>query len=158
MPTKKPLSPTVEVMSDGENTFVVADGSRIAKRGGPGTPQAKTWISLEPGWNVFDDDGMLVVDMTASLCIEGFRAWVTDDRARLEKCNCDFGGCENAEVNPHYRLSERYWPGPAPHDADVSSFPSFARFARFSRSGVDASHPNKKTAGSTDGPFVDSWG
>jgi hypothetical protein len=69
---------------------------------------------------VFDDDGMLVVDMTASLCIEGFRAWVTDDRARLEKCNCDFGGCENAEVNPHYRLSERYWPGPAPHDADVS--------------------------------------
>jgi hypothetical protein len=69
---------------------------------------------------VFDDDGMLVVDMTASLCIEGFRAWVTDDRARLEKCNYDFGGCENAEVNPHYRLSERYWPGPAPHDADVS--------------------------------------
>ena len=77
-------------------------------------------LSLEPGWKVFDDDGMLVVDMTASLCIEGFRAWVTDDRARLEKCNCDFGGCENAEVNPHYRLSERYWPGPAPHDADVS--------------------------------------
>src|SRR6476619_547101 len=84
--------------------LVVADGSRIAKRGGPGSPQAKTWISLEPGWNVFDDDGMLVVDMTASLCIEGFRAWVTEDRARLEKCNCDFGGCENAEVNPHYRL------------------------------------------------------
>ena len=104
MPTKKPLSPTVEVMSDGENIFVVADGIRIAKRGGPGTPQAKTWISLEPGWKVFDDDGMLVVDMTASLCIEGFRAWVTDDRARLEKCNCDFGGCENAEVNPHYRI------------------------------------------------------
>ena len=26
MPTKKPLSPTVEVMSDGENIFVVADG------------------------------------------------------------------------------------------------------------------------------------
>ena len=43
MPTKKPLSPTVEVMSDGENTFVVADGIRIAKRGGPGTRQAKTF-------------------------------------------------------------------------------------------------------------------
>ena len=84
--------------------FVVADGIRIAKRGGPGTPQAKTWVSLEPGWKVFDDDGMLVVDMTASLCIEGFRAWVTDDRARLEKCKCDFSGCENAEVNPHYRI------------------------------------------------------
>jgi hypothetical protein len=26
MPTKKPLSPTVEGMSDGENIFVVADG------------------------------------------------------------------------------------------------------------------------------------
>ena len=103
MPTKKPLPPIVEVMSDGENIFVVAD-SGLAKRGGPGTPQAKTWVSLEPGWKVFDDDGMLVVDMTASLCIEGFRAWVTDDRARLEKCNCDFGGCENAEVNPHYRI------------------------------------------------------
>jgi hypothetical protein len=29
--------------------------------------------------------------------------------------------------------------------------PTFPCFARFSRSGVDASHPNKKTAGSTDG-------
>jgi hypothetical protein len=34
----------------------------------------------------------------------GFRAWVTDDADRLEKCNCDFGGNENAEVNPHYRI------------------------------------------------------
>ena len=49
MPTKKPLPPIVEVMSDCENIFVVADGIRIAKRGGPGTPQAKTWVSLEPG-------------------------------------------------------------------------------------------------------------
>ena len=72
MPTKKPLSPTVEVMSDGENIFVVADGIRIAKRGGPGTPQAKTWVSLEPGWKVFDDDGMLVVDMTVSLALRAF--------------------------------------------------------------------------------------
>ena len=38
---------------------------------------------------------------------EGFRAWVTDDRARLEKCNCDFGGCQNAEVNRIIALSER---------------------------------------------------
>jgi hypothetical protein len=29
------------------------DGNlRIAKRGRPGTPQAGTWISLEPGWRV----------------------------------------------------------------------------------------------------------
>src|SRR5215813_3730373 len=29
--------------------YVVYDGVRIAKRGKPGTPQAKTWIPLEPG-------------------------------------------------------------------------------------------------------------
>ena len=45
-----------------KNIFVVADGVMIATRGGPGTPQAKTWVSLEPGWKVFDDDGMLVVE------------------------------------------------------------------------------------------------
>ena len=33
--------------------------------------------------------------------------------------------------------------------------PTFPFFARFSGSGVDASHQNKKTAGLTDGPFVD---
>jgi hypothetical protein len=32
--------------------FVVFDGVRIAKRGRPGTPQARTWISLEPGFTV----------------------------------------------------------------------------------------------------------
>ena len=34
--------------------FVVLDGVRIAKRGQPDTPQAKTWISLEPGFVVRD--------------------------------------------------------------------------------------------------------
>lgn len=34
----------------------------------------------------------------------GFRAWVTDDRDKLVECQCDFGGCRNAKVNPHYRL------------------------------------------------------
>jgi hypothetical protein len=32
--------------------YVVCDGVRIAKRGKPGTPQAKTWIALEPGYAV----------------------------------------------------------------------------------------------------------
>jgi hypothetical protein len=41
-------------VSDGHDIFVVVDGVRIAKRGRPGTPQAKTWISLEPGWRVLD--------------------------------------------------------------------------------------------------------
>jgi hypothetical protein len=35
--------------------FVVVDGVRIARRGYPGTPQAGSWVSLEPGWEVVDD-------------------------------------------------------------------------------------------------------
>ena len=33
------------------------DGVRIAKRGAKGTPQALTWISLEPGFRVRDEPG-----------------------------------------------------------------------------------------------------
>ena len=29
-------------------------GVRIAERGKPGTPQAKTWISFDPGYEVYD--------------------------------------------------------------------------------------------------------
>jgi hypothetical protein len=47
--------PKVEMVSDGNDIFVIANGVRIAKRGRPGTAQAKTWISLEPGWTVLDD-------------------------------------------------------------------------------------------------------
>ena len=39
------------------NIFVVVDGLRIAQRGQPGTPQAGTWVSLEPGWSVRDGQG-----------------------------------------------------------------------------------------------------
>ena len=39
---------------DGRDIFVIADGVKIAKRGHPGTPQAGTWVSLEPGWRVLD--------------------------------------------------------------------------------------------------------
>ena len=38
----------------GEDIFVVLNGVRIAKRGYPDTPQAKTWVPLEPGWRVLD--------------------------------------------------------------------------------------------------------
>jgi hypothetical protein len=37
------------------DTFVVVDGVRIARRGYPGTSQAGSWVSLEPGWEVVDD-------------------------------------------------------------------------------------------------------
>jgi hypothetical protein len=45
------------VECDGSDIFIIADDVKIAKRGHPGTPQANTWISLEPGWTVRECDG-----------------------------------------------------------------------------------------------------
>ena len=45
---------TLELESIGKNLYVRFDGVRIAKRGYPDTPQAKTWVPLEPGWRVLD--------------------------------------------------------------------------------------------------------
>ena len=42
----------IEIIGDGEDIYIIVDGVKIAKRGHPGTLQAKTWIALEPGWNV----------------------------------------------------------------------------------------------------------
>jgi hypothetical protein len=44
----------VEIKMEGTDMFVVVNGVKIARRGPKGTPQAKTWISLEPGWRVLD--------------------------------------------------------------------------------------------------------
>jgi hypothetical protein len=59
-------APECEIVSTGSAIFVCFDGKRIAKRGSPGTPQARTWISLEPGFVVFGGDraarGELVVE------------------------------------------------------------------------------------------------
>jgi len=41
------------VESDGINVFVIYDGKRIAERGRPNTPQAGTWVSIEPGYTVW---------------------------------------------------------------------------------------------------------
>ena len=46
--------PTVEMISDGDDLFVVVNGVKVAKRGRPGTAQANTWVSLGPGWTVLD--------------------------------------------------------------------------------------------------------
>jgi hypothetical protein len=40
---------------DGEDMFVIREGVRIAKRGHPGTAHAGKWISLEPGFSIYDD-------------------------------------------------------------------------------------------------------
>jgi len=53
--------PVVNMEIDGIDIFVMADGVRVAKRGRPGTPQAKTWIPLEPGWRVFDGPGLQTI-------------------------------------------------------------------------------------------------
>ncbi len=43
------------VEENGEPTiYIMLDGRRIAKRGKPDTPQAMTWISLDPEWVVRD--------------------------------------------------------------------------------------------------------
>jgi hypothetical protein len=46
--------PICELHQDGENTFVLVDGVKIAKRGRRDTAHAMTWIMLEPGWIVRD--------------------------------------------------------------------------------------------------------
>jgi hypothetical protein len=52
---RKVPSAHIEIVSekpDELDMYVVYDGKRIAKRGYPETPQARTWISLEPGYVV----------------------------------------------------------------------------------------------------------
>jgi hypothetical protein len=58
----KPNHPECQVVSDGNDLFVVLDGVKIAKRGHPGTPHAKTWISLEPGWVVRSANEKMIVE------------------------------------------------------------------------------------------------
>jgi hypothetical protein len=46
---KRPLD---WIESDGTDLFVIYRGDRIAMRGRPNTPQAKTWISIRPSFQV----------------------------------------------------------------------------------------------------------
>jgi hypothetical protein len=43
----------------GGDLVIEVDGVRIAKRGKPHTPQARTWVSLETGYTVLDSPDML---------------------------------------------------------------------------------------------------
>jgi hypothetical protein len=51
---KKPKR--VKAVSDGKAVFVIVGGVKVARRGHPDSPQAKTWVSLEPGWTVRGGD------------------------------------------------------------------------------------------------------
>jgi hypothetical protein len=48
------IMPECAVECTEEDMYVVFDGVRIAKRGKPNTPQAKAWISLQPGFAVYN--------------------------------------------------------------------------------------------------------
>jgi hypothetical protein len=47
---------TLVIECDGVDLFITVGGVKIAKRGQRGTPHAKVWIPLEPGWSVLDVD------------------------------------------------------------------------------------------------------
>jgi hypothetical protein len=48
------MTDTAEIVSDGTGLFVVLNGIKIANRAHPDTPQARQWVSLEPGYRVLD--------------------------------------------------------------------------------------------------------
>jgi hypothetical protein len=50
------LEEEVTVVINDTDVFVVVGDLKIARRGYPDTPQAGTWVSLEPGWEVFDGE------------------------------------------------------------------------------------------------------
>jgi hypothetical protein len=48
--------PSMQFEFTRQNLYVLLDGKRIARRGDPDTPQAKTWVSMIPGCMVRDLD------------------------------------------------------------------------------------------------------
>jgi hypothetical protein len=62
--TAKRKHPVLEMRCDGRggDLFMIFDGVEIAKRGRPGTPQARQWVSLEPGYTVHMTETEMVVE------------------------------------------------------------------------------------------------
>jgi hypothetical protein len=57
-----PGAPACEMVADEKGIFIVIDGKPVAKRGDANSPQATTWVSIEPGWRVLDGpDGEWIV-------------------------------------------------------------------------------------------------
>jgi hypothetical protein len=57
-----PGAPACEMVADEDGIFIVIDGKPVAKRGDANSPQATTWVSIEPGWRVLDGpDGESIV-------------------------------------------------------------------------------------------------
>jgi hypothetical protein len=62
------MASEIDLERDGNDLFVVYYGRRIAKRGRPGTRQAKRWISLQPGFSVTDteDPNELIIEFSGA--------------------------------------------------------------------------------------------
>ena len=59
---RSPHEPRAHLEPAGNELFLCFDGNRIARRGRPGTREARTWVSLEPGWQVQDlENGQIEV-------------------------------------------------------------------------------------------------
>lgn len=57
MGRKRKNVPKANIELDGDDLFVTFNGVRVAKRGRPDTPQAGTWVSIEPGFQVYGGVG-----------------------------------------------------------------------------------------------------
>jgi hypothetical protein len=58
-------APVCEIHKDeNDDVFVLVGGTKIAKRGLPGTAQANTWVMLEPGWMVRDVKGGTAIEVS----------------------------------------------------------------------------------------------
>jgi hypothetical protein len=53
--------PAKESGTGRDELYFEVNGKRVAKRGYPGTPQAGTWVSIEPGFEVTTKGDELVV-------------------------------------------------------------------------------------------------
>jgi hypothetical protein len=47
-PKSTEVAPGIVMHFDGYDLFVIVNGVKVAKRGHPNTPEARTWISLDP--------------------------------------------------------------------------------------------------------------
>jgi hypothetical protein len=50
-----PIAPGVVMRFDGRDCFIVINGVKVAKRGRPNSPEARTWIALDPRFEAFGD-------------------------------------------------------------------------------------------------------
>ena len=53
--------PAEESETGHDEIYIIFNGKRIAKRGTPGTPQAGTWVFLEPGFHLARDGAEVIV-------------------------------------------------------------------------------------------------